>query len=84
MFFLKFLKTPAVRYLLVVLVVLAAGLGVYQWGRSVEKANQAEKTLQEIDQTNSLVQEGLNEFRKANPSRDALISIDRLRRRQLR
>ena len=83
---LTFLSKPIFKFVAVPLLVIALlgafGFGAYNWGVNSQKATQAEELIERIEGTTDAIQRGLNEVRKANPTGDAAIALDRLRSRQ--
>jgi hypothetical protein len=75
-------KIVDIKSLILIVVTVGLLVGSYSMGY---RAGQAESTNREniriIDTTRS-ISEGLNDFQRANPDRDAAVSLERLRLRQ--
>lgn len=82
MFLFKNLNKSIVVYAALVLFFVASLFATYYWGGSGSRAKIIEQEAIEFQETTDRVNQGLNEVRKANPSRDAGIALERLRERQ--
>lgn len=79
--FLKLNKSVIV-YVALVITFVGALVMAYLWGDSNSDKKIIEQEAREFQDTTDRINQGLNEVRRANPSRDANTALDRLRERQ--
>lgn len=75
-------KIVDIKSLILIVATVALLVGTYQAGKMAGQASSTNRENIRIIDTTRSISEGLNEFQRVNPNRDAAISLDRLRLRQ--